>query len=93
MNYEITEWKLPADFGRVLVGLDAMVAIAAGKANKPTALYLYDADYNRIRHAAKINLPEGASLEQVTFRGIPVRNGGTKASKRPVHYTPTKGLR
>ena len=87
MDYEITHWKIPTDFHRLLTGLDAMVAIFAKKSGDHR-LPLYDADYRKVRHIAKQNLPDGATIDSILYRGFKVVNGGTKASKRPVHYTP-----
>lgn len=93
MDYEITSWKIPTDFHRLLSGLDTMVAILRKKPGEPT-IYLYETDYKKVRRLATMNLPATAALDEITFRGIPVRNGGSKKSKRPTHYTePNKRAR
>lgn len=87
MDYEITHWKVPNDFHKVMQGLDVMVAIMAKRPG--TELYLYNEDYKKIARLAKSNLPGGATLGQILFRGIVVNNGGSKKSKRPAPaYTP-----
>lgn len=88
MDYEITSWRIPNDMIRCLDGLDAMVALLARKGGN---IYLYDSDFQKFRRLAKQNLPATATLDNITFRGIIVKNGGTKKGKRPApKYNPDR---
>lgn len=90
MDFEIMHHKVPNDLAKIIKALDAYVAILKAKRGEP-ALYLYDSDYKKVKRLADQFLPDGQRLDTITFRGLPVRNGGSKKAKRPgAKYNPDR---